>query len=82
MDVQDLKNKFEELKKRFLEKKYDEVIKECNLILKKNKVDVFYNLLCLSYNNKNNIVKAIDVMELALIDNPNNTDFLNNLVMF
>ena len=36
MNVQDLKNKFEELKKRFLEKKYDEVIEECNLILKKN----------------------------------------------
>ena len=29
MNVQDLKNKFEELKKRFLEKKYDEVIEEC-----------------------------------------------------
>ena len=36
MSVQDLKNKFEELKKKFLEKKYDEVIEECNLILKKN----------------------------------------------
>ena len=82
MNVQDLKNKFEELKKKFLEKKYDEVIEECNLILKKNKVDVFYNLLCLSYNNKNNIAKAIDVMELALKNSPNNVDFLNNLGMF
>ena len=76
MSVQDLKNKFEELKKKFLEKKYDEVIEECNLVLKKNKIDVFYNLLCLSYNNKNNIVKAIDVMESALEDSPNNIDFL------
>ncbi len=82
MSVQDLKNKFEELKKKFLEKKYDEVIEECNLVLKKNKIDVFYNLLCLSYNNKNNIVKAIDVMESALEDSPNNIDFLNNLGMF
>ena len=82
MEVQDLKNKFEELKKRFLEKKYDEVIEECNLILKKNKVDVFYNLLCLSYNNKNDITKAINVMELALKNSPNNVDFLNNLGMF
>ena len=82
MSVQDLKNKFEKLKKKFLEKKYDEVIEECNLVLKKNKIDVFYNLLCLSYNNKNNIVKAIDVMESALEDSPNNIDFLNNLGMF
>ena len=82
MSVQDLKNKFEELKKKFLEKKYDEVIEECNLVLKKNKIDVFYNLLCLSYNNKNNIAKAIDVMESALEDSPNNIDFLNNLGMF
>ena len=35
MNVQDLKSKFNELKKKFLEKKYDEVIEECNLILKK-----------------------------------------------
>ncbi len=82
MSVQDLKNKFEELKKKFLEKKFDEVIEECNLVLKKNKIDVFYNLLCLSYNNKNNIAKAIDVMESALEDSPNNIDFLNNLGMF
>ena len=82
MSVQDLKNKFEDLKKKFLEKKFDEVIDECNLVLKKNKIDVFYNLLCLSYNNKNNIAKAIDVMESALEDSPNNIDFLNNLGMF
>ena len=82
MNVQDLKSKFEELKKKFLGGKYDEVIEECNLVLKKNKIDVFYNLLCLSYNNKNNIAKAIDVMESALEDSPNNIDFLNNLGMF
>ena len=34
------------------------------------------------YNNKNNITKAIDVMESALKDSPNNIDFLNNLGMF
>ena len=82
MNVQDLKSKFEELKKKFLGGKYDEVIEECNLVLKKNKIDVFYNLLCLSYNNKNNITKAISVMESALKVNPNNIDFLNNLGMF
>ena len=63
MSIQDLKNKFEELKKKFLEKKFDEVIEECNLVLKKNKIDVFYNLLCLSYNNKNNIAKINQLYE-------------------
>ena len=70
-----LKNKFEELKKKFLEKKNDEVIEECNNILKKNKIDVFYNLLCLSYNNIGKTNKAIDVMNEALKHNPKNVDF-------
>ena len=77
-----LKKKFEELKKKILEKKNDEVIEECNLILKDNKIDVFYNLLCIAYNNKNNFNKAIEVMNEALKKNPKNVDFLNNLGMF
>ena len=76
-----LKNKFEELKKKFLEKKNDEVIEECNNILKKNKIDVFYNLLCLAHNNKGNFLEAIDVMKEALKQSPKNVDFLNNIGM-
>ena len=76
-----LKNKFEELKKKFLEKKNDEVIEECNNILKKNKIDVFYNLLCLAHNNKGNFLEAIDVMKKALKQSPKNVDFLNNIGM-
>ena len=34
------------------------------------------------YNNKNDILKAIDVMNEALKHNPKNVDFLNNLGMF
>ena len=60
-----LKKKFEELKKKFLEKKYDRVIEECNSILKNNDIDVFYNLLCLSYNSKGKTNKAIDLMNEA-----------------
>ncbi len=82
MSTLDLKKKFEELKKKILEKKNDEVIKQCNVILKNNKIDVFYNLLCLAYNNKNNYTKAIEVMNEALKKNPKNIDFLNNLGMF
>ena len=76
-----LENKFEELKKKYLEKKNDEVIEECNDILKKNKIDVFYNLLCLAHNNKGNFLEAINVMKDALKQNPKNADFFNNIGM-
>ena len=76
-----LKNKFEELKKKYLEKKNDEVIQECNNILEKNKIDVFYNLLCLAHNNKGNFIEAINVMKNALKQNPKNVDFFNNIGM-
>ena len=76
-----LKNKFEELKKKYLQKKNDEVIEECNNILKKNKIDVFYNLLCLAHNNKGNFLEAINVMKDALKQNPKNADFFNNIGM-
>ena len=76
-----LENKFEELKKKYLEKKNDEVIEGCNDILKKNKIDVFYNLLCLAHNNKGNFLEAIDVMKEALKQSPKNVDFLNNIGM-
>ena len=79
--VSDLQKKFEELKKKYFDNKNDEVIEECNNILKKNKIDVFYNLLCLAYNNKGNFLKAIDIMNEALKRKPNNVDFLNNLGM-
>ena len=80
-EILNLKNKFEELKKKYLEKKNDEVIEECNDILKKNKIDVFYNLLCLAHNNKGNFLEAIDVMKNALKQNPKNADFFNNIGM-
>ena len=72
------KEKFERLKKKFLEKQYDEVIEKCTLILRNNNIEVFYNLLCLAYNNKGETYKAIDIMKEALKKNPKNVDFLNN----
>ena len=76
-----LKEKFEELKKKFSENKNDEVIEECKNILKENKIDVFYNLLCLSHNNNGDPYKAIEVMNEALKHNPKNPDFYNNIGM-
>ena len=81
MSTLHLKKKFDELKKKFLENKNDEVIKECEKILKENKIDVFYNLLCLAFNNKGETYKAIDIMNEALSHNSKNTDFYNNIGM-
>ena len=79
--LSDLQKKFKELQKKYFDNKNDEVIKECNNVLKQYKIDVFYNLLCLAYNNKGNFLKAIDIMNEALKQNPNNVDFLNNMGM-
>ena len=79
MSAINLKEKFEELKKKFIENKNDEVIRECKNILKKDKIDVFYNLLCLAYNNLGDSNKAIEVMNEALKHNPKNPDFYNNI---
>ena len=81
MSVMHLKEKFEVLKKKLLENKNGEVIKECKSILKKDKIDVFYNLLCLAYNNQGDSNKAIEVMNEALKHNPKNPDFYNNIGM-
>ena len=76
-----LKKKLEKLKKKFLERQYNEVIEECILILRNNNVDVFYNLLCLAFNNKGETYKAIDIMNEALNHNSKNADFYNNIGM-
>ena len=81
MSVMHLKEKFEVLKKKLLENKNGEVIKECKSILKKDKIDVFYNLLCLAYNNQGDSNKAVEVMNEALKHNPKNPDFYNNIGM-
>ena len=80
--TEDLKTKFEILKKKISDQNYDEVINECKLVLKHNKIDAFYNLLCIAYSNKNNTDKAISTMKEALKTNPKNEDFLNNIGMF
>ena len=80
--TEDLKTKFEILKKKISDQNYDEVINECKLVLKHNKIDAFYNLLCIAYSNKNNMDKAISTMKEALKTNPKNEDFLNNIGMF
>ena len=74
-----LKQKFEDLKVKLSEKKFDEVINECEEILKNNDNPVFFNLLCLAYMNKKQFEKAKHMNTINL--NSKNPDFYNNLGM-
>ncbi len=74
-----LKKKYDTLYKKFLEGDFSEVIKECNKVLKKRKHQLFFNLLCVTYQKTGEIEKSIDVMNEALTLNPNHPNFLNNL---
>ena len=76
-----LKQKFEDLKVKLSKKKFDEVINECEEILKNNDNPVFFNLLCLAYMNKKQFEKAVNIMNQAINLNSKNPDFYNNLGM-
>jgi hypothetical protein len=58
---------------------YQEVITEAGLLLKKNKHQVFFNILCLAYQGIGELDKSEAVMNEALKLNPNNPYFLNNM---
>ena len=73
-----LKQKFEDLKVKLSEKKFDEVINECEEILKNNDNPVFFNLLCLAYMNKKQFEKAVNIMNQAINLNSKNPDFSEN----
>ena len=58
---------------------FQEVIEQASLLLKKNKHQVFFNILCLAYQNIGKFEKSEAVMNEALKLNPNNPYFLNNM---
>ena len=74
-----LKKKYDELHNNFINGDFLNVIKGCNKVLEKRKNQLFFNLLCISYQKIGKIEKSIDVMTEALTFNPNHPDFLNNL---
>ena len=76
---QELKKKYDKLYKKFVKKNFSEVIRECNKVLKKRKHQLFFNLLSFAYQKSGKIEKSIDVMKEALVLNPNNPNFLNNM---
>ncbi|MDC0518149.1 sulfotransferase [Candidatus Pelagibacter sp.] len=58
---------------------FQEVITEASVLLKKNKHQVFFNILCLAYQGIGELNKSETVMNEALKLNPNNPYFLNNM---
>ena len=74
-----LKKKYNELHNNFIKGDFLNVIKGCNKVLEKRKNQLFFNLLCVSYQKIGKIEKSIDVMNEALTFNPDHPDFLNNL---
>ena len=74
-----LKDKISIIIKKFEVGKFQEVINESLVILKKNDNDFLWNLLGLSFQNLNQIDKSINCFENALGLNPRNFSALNNL---
>tara|TARA_B100001057_G_scaffold418898_1_gene438411 strand:+ start:299 stop:1825 length:1527 start_codon:yes stop_codon:yes gene_type:complete len=74
-----LKKKYDEIYNTFIKGDYLDVIKECNEVLKKRKHQLFFNLLCVTYQKIGKIEKSINVMNEALALNPEHPNFLNNL---
>jgi len=58
---------------------FNEVIEETNLLLKKNKHQVFFNILSLALQSVGEFKKSESVMKEALQLNPKNPYFLNNM---
>ena len=74
-----IKKKIESLSNKLNAGRFDEVIEEASLLLKKNKHQIFFNVLTLAYQSTGSFKKAEIIMEEALKLNPNNPYFLNNM---
>ena len=74
-----LKEKISTIIRKFEYEKFEEVINESIIILKKNDNDFLWNLTGLSFQKINQIKKSVDCFENALSLNPKNFSALNNL---
>jgi len=75
----DLRNKFEILSNKLKAGLFEDVIVETKTLLKKRKHQVFFNILCIAYQNLGRFLESIEVMDEALRANPKNPHFLNNM---
>ncbi len=75
----ELKKKFEILNNKLKAGLFEDVIIESKTLLKKRKHQVFFNILCIAYQNLGKFNEAIEIMDQALKANPKNPHFLNNM---
>ncbi len=76
---QDLQKKIQILTNKLRLENFDEVISEASVLLKKNKHQLVFNILCLAYQSKGEFKNSEKIMDEALALNPNNPYFLNNM---
>ncbi len=74
-----IQKKIDSLSIKLKAERFDDVIEEASILLKKNKHQVFFNVLTLAYQGKGKFKESEKVMEEALKLNPNNPYFLNNM---
>ena len=80
MDLKKLENKINIIKNKFKIEKFDEVINDTKLLIKKfEDQQILYNILSLAYQKKGENDKSIDLLTKALKKSKNNIFFLNNL---
>ena len=77
-DIQ-IKKKIEILTNKLNVGRFNEVIEETSILLKKNKHQVLFNILSLAYQSIGEFKKSEITMSEALKLNPNNPYFLNNM---
>ena len=78
--IDSLKLKFKEINDLFIKGKYDLVIEKSKKIIKKNPNQIpFYNLLALSYREKNQLFLAEKILLEATRINPNDQSVIVNL---
>jgi tetratricopeptide (TPR) repeat protein len=74
-----IQKKIKSLSNKLNAGRFDDVIEEASILLKKNKHQIFFNVLTLAYQGIGELKKAEETMDQALKLNPNNPYFLNNM---
>ena len=80
MDLKKLENKVNIITNKLRVGKFDEVIRDSKLLIKKfSDQQILYNILSLAYQQKGENDKSIDLLTNALKKSPKNIFFLNNM---
>lgn len=78
----DINLKFEKLREKLKKNKFNEVINECNKLIKKfPKADFIYNLCGLAYQKSNRLNESVEYFNKALNLTPDDLGFKNNIAL-